>query len=92
MIGLEESLKHWAQQVQVSPESASDVLIGALGMLEAHYALSSHRHLPSDILHAAQAGGDFALVALTATTFATTVPQLVLGHVCFKCYYRRTLN
>src|SRR5215469_12981031 len=30
---------------------------------------------------AAQAGGDFAPVALTATIFATTVPQLVLGHV-----------
>ena len=39
VIGLEESLKHWAQQVQVSPESASGVLIGVLGMLEAHYAL-----------------------------------------------------
>ena len=38
-LGFEESLKHWAQQVQVSPESASGVLIGALGMLEAHYAL-----------------------------------------------------
>ena len=39
VFGLEESLEHWAQQVQVSPESASGVLIGALGMLEAHYAL-----------------------------------------------------
>jgi hypothetical protein len=38
-VGLEERLKHRAQQVQVSPESASGVLIGALGMLEAHYAL-----------------------------------------------------
>ena len=33
VIGLEESLKHWAQQVQVSPESASGVLIGAPGTL-----------------------------------------------------------
>ena len=35
-LGFEESLKRWAPQVQVSPESASGVLIGALGMLEAH--------------------------------------------------------
>jgi len=39
VIGLEESLKHWAPQVRCSDESASGVLIGALGMLEAHYAL-----------------------------------------------------
>ena len=39
VIGLEEGLKHWAtQQVRVSAESASGVLISALGTLEAHYA------------------------------------------------------
>jgi len=39
VVGLEESLKHWATQLRLQPESASGVLIAALGTLEAHYAL-----------------------------------------------------
>jgi len=38
VIGLEESLKHWATEFRLQPENASGVLIGALGTLEAHYA------------------------------------------------------
>ena len=38
VIGLEKSLKHWATEFRLQPESATDVLIAALGTLEAHYA------------------------------------------------------
>src|SRR5215472_9985684 len=38
VVGLEESRKRWVTEFPLHPESASGVLIGALGTLEAHYA------------------------------------------------------
>ena len=91
VIGLEESRKRWAQQVQVNPERASGVLIGALGMLEEHYALPLHRHLPSDIRHGCASRRPFCAGSSYRNHLrhhgSPTCPR-----ARFKCYYRRTLN